>query len=292
MNRNWTYLVVILILFSCVKGKTKKEYYSTGELKAEYKISDNKKHGDYKEYYRDGKLKVDAYYSEGKLDGMIKFYYDNEQVKWQVNYTNGKENGHYKKYSKNGKLIEKLYYENGVREGLARRYYLNGKLKREVDYENGINNGYYKEYYKDGQLKFHSISVNDTTKFYREFSEKGNIIDEYRYVELKPMIDTIYEGEDQYLQIKVYGPYEEENYLAVSIIDSLDQPFATYSKEEINESDTAVILNNHFEEAGQFFFCAKYIQGDSTEVISENCSKIVVLPKSKRVDSLKNKVVK
>lgn len=292
MNINWICLVVILILFSCVNGKTKKEYYSTGELKAEYEISDNKKHGDYKEYYKDGELKEDAYYSEGKLDGMRKLYYDNGQVEWQVNYKNGKENGHYKKYSVNGELIEEWYYENGVKDSIARWYFPNGKLKKVTNYKKGDKNGIYKTYYENGQIELNSIIVNDTIKYHRKFSSEGKLIDEYRYVELKPMIDTIYEGEDQHLQIKVYGPYEEENYLAVSIIDSLDQPFATYSKEEINESDTAVILNNHFEEAGQFFFCAKYIQGDSTEVISENCSKIVVLPKSKRVDSLKKKVVK
>lgn len=68
------YLLVGILLFIIACSKTKKEYYSNGEIKKEYTKVKGKIHGEIKEYYENGNLKGVQKFQYGKLKDSIKIY--------------------------------------------------------------------------------------------------------------------------------------------------------------------------------------------------------------------------
>ena len=107
-----------------------REYYTNGNLKAEYERNERgEKEGYELLYYESGVLKAEYHYKAGKLHGVTKEYYEN------------------------GNLVAEGNYRNGMLEGLSRIYYESGKLKAESSYKNDALDGLCKMYYESGQVK-------------------------------------------------------------------------------------------------------------------------------------------
>ena len=107
-----------------------REYYTNGNLKAEYERNERgEKEGYELLYYESGVLRAEYHYKAGKLDGVTKEYYEN------------------------GNLVAEGNYRNGMLEGLSRIYYESGKLKAESSYKNDALDGLCKMYYESGQVK-------------------------------------------------------------------------------------------------------------------------------------------
>ena len=107
-----------------------REYYTNGNLKAEYERNERgEKEGYELLYYESGVLKAEYHYKADKLHGVTKEYYEN------------------------GNLVAEGNYRNGMLEGLSRIYYESGKLKAESSYKNDALDGLCKMYYESGQVK-------------------------------------------------------------------------------------------------------------------------------------------
>ena len=107
-----------------------REYYTNGNLKAEYERNERgEKEGYELLYYESGVLRAEYHYKAGKLHGVTKEYYEN------------------------GNLVAEGNYRNGMLEGLSRIYYESGKLKAESSYKNDALDGLCKMYYESGQVK-------------------------------------------------------------------------------------------------------------------------------------------
>ena len=107
-----------------------REYYTNGNLKAEYERNERgEKEGYELLYYESGVLRAEYHYKADKLDGVTKEYYEN------------------------GNLVAEGNYRNGMLEGLSRIYYESGKLKAESSYKNDALDGLCKMYYESGQVK-------------------------------------------------------------------------------------------------------------------------------------------
>ena len=91
-------------------------------VKEEYSIYYNKKHGEYKKWYRNGVLAIKCTYNYGKIEGECKEWYDNGKLDRQRIYKDGIMNGEYKKWQPNGELRIECYYKDGYREGVYRSW--------------------------------------------------------------------------------------------------------------------------------------------------------------------------
>lgn len=153
-----------------------KEYYTTGELKAEGSYKDNLKVGNWIYYYRDGNIEQTGDYIKGLPDGVWTWKYENGQTWREEEYVFGQEDGPSIEYSDSGSVIAQGNYVDGYkdgkwtmeindyrevgsyfegeRKGEWKHYYLhNEQLAFVGNYENGLETGTHVWYYPDGTLK-------------------------------------------------------------------------------------------------------------------------------------------
>lgn len=153
-----------------------KEFYPTGELKAEGSYKDNLKIKLWKYYYINGDIEQTGRYVRGQADGIWTWYYENRQVWREEEFILGEEEGPSVEYSDSGSVIAKGSYIEGLRDGEWffvvndhkeegkffegqqignwKHYYLeNNQLRFEGGYENGLETGLHTFYFFDGSVK-------------------------------------------------------------------------------------------------------------------------------------------
>ena len=110
---------------------------------------------------------VNRYDREGKKHGYWKTFFDDWTVHTECYYSHGLRNGFYKEYDEKGNLKKIVKYVNDFEQTLEseqkplivqHEYYPNGKVKREASFRDGKREG-----------------------VWREFDEKGNVINSQTY---------------------------------------------------------------------------------------------------------------
>lgn len=174
-----------------------KEYYRSGELKAEGSYKDNLKIGTWKYYYIDGELEQIGGYRRGLADGLWTWYYPNGEVWREEEYLMGREDGLSVEYSDSGTVLAKGNYVDGFRDGQWffeindhreegsffegerngewRHYYLeNDQLRFVGRYENNLENGVHIYYYPNGQVKRRgNYQLGEKDGIWEYFTEEG-----------------------------------------------------------------------------------------------------------------------
>jgi antitoxin component YwqK of YwqJK toxin-antitoxin module len=153
-----------------------KEYYETGELKAEGKYRNDEKIQDWKYYYRNGKIEQKGEYFRGLPEGMWVWNYEDGSTWRMEEYAGGLEDGSSVEYNDTGAVIAKGSYVEGLKEGKWtmqvndhfeegtyfeglrsgewKHYYQNtNELRFKGNFENGLETGLHSHYYPSGQLK-------------------------------------------------------------------------------------------------------------------------------------------
>lgn len=193
-----------------------KEYYTTGELKAEGSYKDNLKIGTWVYYYIDGDVEQTGNYLRGMPDGLWTWNYPNGQTWREEEYVMGLEDGPSVEYSDSGSVIAKGEYIDGYREGewffevndhreignyfegertgKWKYYYLNEEqLSFEGNFENGLENGRHIWYYPNGKVKRRGDYVAGVKDgIWEYFNENGEQIISIEYEDGK---DVKYNGE-------------------------------------------------------------------------------------------------
>ena len=129
------FLVLFSLLFftACegpgLGGKVKKEYFTGGQVKSEFIMTDSTQ--------QNGQLKKYGY--EGHLTSV-------------VNIRNGVKTGVEVMYDSQGRVIRKIPYDSGRIHGLLRDLYPNGDTMATIPYQYGIRSGTAYAYYADGRL--------------------------------------------------------------------------------------------------------------------------------------------
>ncbi len=137
-----------------------KNYYETGELKAQGKYVNGLKIGEWKYFYKNGKVEqVGTYLKNEKPDGEWIWYHDNGKVLRDENFSVGVENGPMTEYSDSGTVIAKGEYVDGQEEGPW--LYQWGDIKMEGSYKEGKRDGDWKYYYDDGTTNFVGSYLDD-----------------------------------------------------------------------------------------------------------------------------------
>ncbi len=157
-------LCASLLLISCSKTeKTGKgsdtdetvvrEYYQTGELKAEIAVLDSLRHGITKNYDRNGNLLSTVTYENNVRNGKVTNYYvPTDNVYSTFEYVDGVKQGDEIWFYESGKEYRVTPYADGKINGIQKYYYESGQLMAEVPYKNGFPGKGLKEYEEDGTL--------------------------------------------------------------------------------------------------------------------------------------------
>ena len=114
-----------------------KEYYETGELKAEI-IYQQGNIESKREFLKNGKLERETRYLEDKKYETHIEYYSTGELFRERPLINGKLEGLEKEYYQNGKLKAQRNYKEGKRHGNASGYYINGNLQGDWEFSEGV----------------------------------------------------------------------------------------------------------------------------------------------------------
>lgn len=175
-----------------------KEYYATGELKAEGHYKDNLKVKTWIYYYRSGKVEQTGRYRSGLTEGKWTWNYENGMTWREEEYVGGLEDGLSIEYSDTGHVIATGEYIEGFREGSWtfevndhreegsffegqrtgkwKHYYLGAEniLRFEGEYESGLEMGLHTYYYENGEIqKRGPYSGGEREGLWEFFTEDG-----------------------------------------------------------------------------------------------------------------------
>ena len=184
------FLLICTLSFFFLSGcnnNTVKEYYESGELKAEYKTKNGVRHG------------------------KCCYYYQNGNKEKTVCYINGKENGLYQEFYPNGKLKMEAYYKKGKQDGLLKVYFENGQLKIVNEFSSGKNH----YFFPSGKTEMEAIVKNDSTVYYRKYNKKGEITEEFRSIHVIFDKDSVVLGDSILIRIEVSGPISNGDRLRI-----------------------------------------------------------------------------
>lgn len=176
-----------------------KDFYYSGELRAEGAYRDSRRTGKWMFYYKNGSPEQEGSYLRGYPDGYWKWYYENGNILREESYFNGREDGEMIEYDIDGNIIAKgnfingekegdwFYavadhkemgsYQSGLRIGKWEFYYTNDVLKFEGEFTQGLANGKHKFYYENGVLKeerYYEMGLRE--KNWKKYDEEGNIM--------------------------------------------------------------------------------------------------------------------
>lgn len=143
---------------SCAENVVEK--FETGQTKAEYRVKDGKRYGQYTEYYLGGQVRIKATYKRGELNGPYTEYYGNGKVHIRTQYSRGVRNGSYTETDEKGKPVAAGKYVRGKLEGVYKTY-TRGKPDRPHEFKDG-------ELFMFRGYEVHDRSLNDMT---REFQK-------------------------------------------------------------------------------------------------------------------------
>ena len=154
-----------------------KEFYITGELKAEGEYLNDKKIGEWIYYYQNAKIEQRGKFGkDGKPTGDWKWYYESGNVLRTESFLRGLPEGEMVEYTDSSSIVTKGTYVDGEQEGpwisndgdmryegefkggakygRWKAYFNgNGKLAEDGAYLDGIENGKFVYYYYNGKVK-------------------------------------------------------------------------------------------------------------------------------------------
>lgn len=143
-----------------------------GSLKAQAFYQDGK--GTYKEFYPSGEIKAEGLYVDGKSEGLWLFYHPSGEVEAKGIYTDGLRTGTWAFFYPGGNKAAEGRYEDGLREGDWSFFHENGNLSSDGTMQEGQKDGYWKLYDRWGSFQGEGNFVKGEGE-YKEFYESGKI---------------------------------------------------------------------------------------------------------------------
>jgi antitoxin component YwqK of YwqJK toxin-antitoxin module len=183
------FILIVLFIYSCDnKRRNSFEYYPNGNVKSKFEYLDSLRDGNSYEYFLNGKLQTSKQWINDTLNGHTLIYYPSGGIKEVIHFHNGVLDGYFENYFENGNVRMKGYYRKGILHGKVLQYFEkeSGRVQAEINYIN--YHGQQKDY---GSIWYDSV---------------GNVIKEFRRVELTSKIDTFNLGETLELEIELKKP--------------------------------------------------------------------------------------
>lgn len=203
-----------------------KEYYLTGELKAEGEYENSIKVKTWSYYFVNGKLEQKGNYINGRPNNTWRWYFENGSLLREEGFLRGKEDGFCLELNEKGDTIAFGEYIDGEREGkwsfkdgdislsgnfksgkqdsIWNHYYSDGTLYFSGNFIEGLPEGKHKAYFPNGQLKWEGRYVaGKRNGDWRSFFEDGTDL----------ITITFKEGiEEKYDGVKVFPLFESADF--------------------------------------------------------------------------------
>jgi len=186
-----------------------KDFYPSGNIKAEKSFRDDRLHGYYKEYDAKGNLTLTMLYDNGAIvksnvedqpDIEIRNRYDqNGKLIYSGPYRNAVPVGIHREYSPDGKITNSMIYndngtlvsegivdEKGERTGKWQDFYPSGKIADEGQYTENRRSGLWKFYNADQKVEQTGYFKNDRPDgLWKWYYENGALLREEEYFQGK-----------------------------------------------------------------------------------------------------------
>jgi len=165
-----------------LKNGAWKEFFITGELKAEGNYKDDIKVGKWTYYFANGKTEQTGKYDEkGKLTGKWVWYYPSGEILREENYLNGLADGTMTEFTEDGGIIAEGEFIEGEEEG--QWIYETGGYREEGNYAFGLRQGVWKRFYPDGTLQFEGEFIEDNPNgTHKYYWDNGKLKEENEYL--------------------------------------------------------------------------------------------------------------
>lgn len=194
-----------MILADGTYDSTWKEFYFSGQLRAEGFYQNGIKEGKWTYFYPNGKKEQTGNYKKDTPSGTWTWYYQNGQAKRIETYNAyGKLQGLMTEYDSLGNEIAHGEYYNGIQEGawfyhvgdhkevgtfsqgrqtgMWQHFYLNGKLAYSGEYDDGDPKGKHVWYHTNGIKKMSGKYVGGVKHgVWRTYDKMGEVIEEILY---------------------------------------------------------------------------------------------------------------
>ena len=177
---------IIILFFSCRSRNYETQYYENGNVKIKSELKNGLRDGLLILYYPDGHIKSKQIWKNGEADGTSLFYFENGQLETKLNWDSGKLNGSYTSYYETGELHKRGYFLDSLLIDTLNFFYKDGKIMEQHFYG------------KEGNLRW-----------YKKFSENGDIKDSYKLPLFIPVKDTISISDLYKIKIKFFSNYYE-----------------------------------------------------------------------------------
>ena len=164
--------------------------HPNGSKRAEGKMKDGKKTGEWKYYDKHGNLEEVSEYKDGKTEGKVMIYYASGLKKREYFTKSGDYDGKYLSYFPNGKKRSEGFYKKDEKQGEWVYFYPDGKLSRKLFFRDGETYGF--QYYYDvkGKLNNNTYFKNDWSYYRVSYDSTERPIDTLFYV--NPIAETYY----------------------------------------------------------------------------------------------------
>ena len=203
-----------------------KEFYRSGELKAEGSYNNGVKAGKWKYYHKNGNIEqTGAYGKDGKLKGDWIWYYPSGNILREEEYLNGLLDGLMVEYREDGAIIAEGEFIEGEEEGPW--VYEYGDHREEGSYSYGMRNGIWKYFSSDGNLLFEGEFIEDNPNGkHIYYWDNGNIKDEIEYMMgFKEGNWKKYNSDGTLFLVISYENGIEKKYDGVKIKPEFEEPF-------------------------------------------------------------------
>jgi antitoxin component YwqK of YwqJK toxin-antitoxin module len=122
-----------------------KEFFLSGELKAQGEYKDNERIGPWVYFDKEGLTELKGNYWKGKPDGEWLWYYEKDKLHRREHFSRGKLDGEYVEWDTSGVVILEGVYSDDVKNG-PWKFQMNDHLET-GEYLDGEKNGIWKWYY-------------------------------------------------------------------------------------------------------------------------------------------------
>ena len=177
--------ITLVVLSVAAQSQPPVKKYDGGTVQFEYSYRSGKLHGTTKEYYETGELKAEHDYKMGRLIGKREFR-RNGDLEYELRYENGQKVETKIRYYATGERFRQWVLVNGKREGIELDFYRDGQKKAERNYINGKKEGSAKGFHINGRVQgdwlFENGEPSAATIFYStgeqwlvhtDFNDKG-----------------------------------------------------------------------------------------------------------------------
>jgi antitoxin component YwqK of YwqJK toxin-antitoxin module len=246
---------VMALFFACTSNK-EYSYFDTGELKSEYDLRKNARHGIGKTYYKSGEIYQLSNWINGKKEGLSETFYRNGNKEISSTFVEGKQNGWTYKYDSSGALIGKMMFNDDIADGDFEEYYPDGSiLKSGENFDDAKSYKMY-GYYEDGTPKGYQFNKFDSVVYSAMYDYDGRVISSHLPISIDyndqlclNLMHSIFSKED--ISIRIY-PQD----ISSNIINK-------YSEEYFQNDGMSICISNYPRTNGK-------IQGYLCEVYNEN----------------------